>query len=329
MTTNPSSSQCWDFKYMKTDLVILQVVNKVKTEHGLVFRSRSLEDKGKNFLERYVAYAITNVKRALMENLKRNAPTETHNDGKKKKKKIITFDPKVHVKEEKPMKVCTEVMDFNIINDMTINQDTSTITMERSHDDMKSFVLDIIARHFRNGGSSVKNTDDFKSLWNQEVEGKRMINDIATVSLQDDNTMPDLSQGGEIPLTLQDIIQSDNSSAEEYSQNTNTSRFDTSINEDKYVGELKCGNCEMIQNVCSTHNEMSLTREFGPHMSCVGVGCKKTLLQCLNEGKIGARGAYICKNCKTKECRRMMCTVCYHLGKGKEEQGRARRSSKL
>ena len=68
---------------MKTDLIILQVVNKVKTEHGLVFRSRSLEDKGKNFLERYVAYAITNVKRALMENLKRNAPTETHNNGKK------------------------------------------------------------------------------------------------------------------------------------------------------------------------------------------------------------------------------------------------------
>ena len=72
---------------MKTDLIILQVVDKVRKDHGIVFRKRSLGNKGKDFLERFVAYAITSVRKILMKILKRNAPVKLDTNGKRLKKK--------------------------------------------------------------------------------------------------------------------------------------------------------------------------------------------------------------------------------------------------
>ena len=71
---------------MKTDMIILKVVDKVKRDHGIKYRKRSIDEKGKTFLERYAAYAITNVRKTLMQNLKRNAPTKKNGQGKRVKK---------------------------------------------------------------------------------------------------------------------------------------------------------------------------------------------------------------------------------------------------
>ena len=87
---------------MKIDLIVLQVMEKVKKEYGITFRARSIDDKGKNFLERYVGYAITNVKKILMQNLKRNAPTAKTSTGKRVKKNHKLRPNRPHQERENP-----------------------------------------------------------------------------------------------------------------------------------------------------------------------------------------------------------------------------------
>ena len=75
-------------------MIILQVIEKIRMKHGIQFRKRSIEEKGKIFLDRYAAYAITNVRKLMMTNLKRNAPTKTNSNGKRVKKKTLVSTQK-------------------------------------------------------------------------------------------------------------------------------------------------------------------------------------------------------------------------------------------
>ena len=153
---------------MKTDMFILQVVDKVKKDHHLHFRGINDQSKSKNFLERYTAYAITNSRKAMMQNLKRNAPLVTNNNGKRMKKKIITYNPDVHIKKEKPDQEHS-VLNLEIVEDGASVQETSTITMDKSGEDVKASIMEAFVQYFNSGGDSLKSSEDFLFVWRQQM----------------------------------------------------------------------------------------------------------------------------------------------------------------
>ena len=293
---------------MKIDLIVLQVMEKVKKDYGITFRARSIDDKGKNFLERYVGYAITNVKKILMQNLKRNAPTAKTSTGKRVKKKYINYDPTVHIKKERIHNDTDETMDLEIVHATSSNQDASTITMEMSKDNIKSVLMNIVNTHFSNGGGSLDNAEDFIHMWNNEIGLEKAGTDTAVG--QEDDIMPILQQATEIT----GLEKNQNEVETNKNKKTEETIDDFDQEEEEYEGHENCGKCELVFNNCSTHNKTSLTNEYGRGMVCIRDGCGKTLLQCLNEGAMNTRGAYICENCNKKECRKVICTVCYHNG---------------
>ena len=300
-------------------MIVLQVVEKLKKDYGLSFRDGGIDDKAKNFLERYATYAITNVKKVLMENLKRNAPTEKSNTGKRVKKKAITFNPTVHVKKEKIDDEQHETMNLEIVHATTADQETSTITMDLSKDSIKSFLMDVVTTHFRNGGGSLNNPNDFVQLLKNNNTGIGH-GDIDDTERENDTgfgetNMPGLHEGLQVLLGEENV---DNDMIVR-------GKEDDSY-EEVYDGDDDCGQCRLVFNDCPTHNAMSLDKEFGPGMRCVGNTCRKTLIQCLNEGTMNTRGAYICKNCNKRECRRMMCNICYHDENSNERITRRGRS---
>ena len=332
---------------MKTDLIIQQVVEKVRTEHNIVFRQMD-DDRSKNFLDRYTAYAITNVRKILMKNLKRNAPLVSNSNGKRVKKKIITFDPTVHVKKEKQEHVTT-MLNLELQSSESSVHDTSTLTMDKSRDD-RSRIFESFVEYFNNGGKSLENKEDFLTVWKERVDEVRT----PEMAIEEECTMPPLP-GCEISDGIMDTAISNelldegnerrmekevaaeesgdristehNGELEAERENEDNRNIEvTSDMEDEfeeYDGDDNCGKCELIFNNCSTHNQSSLLKEYGPGMKCVGTGCTKTLFECLNQVPMTVRGAFVCKHCSDRRCRQMKCTGCNFR---EESNGGSRRS---
>ena len=159
---------------MKTDLIIQQVVEKVRKEHNMMFQ-RMDDDWSKKFLDRYTAYAITNTRKTIMKNLKRNAPLVS-NSNSKRVKKIITFDPNVHVKQEKQDDVRT-MLNLEINSSDGSQHNTSTLTMDKSRDE-KAKIFESFVEYFNSGGKSLNNSDDFLTVWKEHVEDITLQNNI-------------------------------------------------------------------------------------------------------------------------------------------------------
>ena len=302
---------------MKTDFIILQVVQKVLKDHGLVFRRRSVDDKGKHFIERFVAYAITSIRKVLMQNLKRNAQSDKDSNGKRIKKKVITFDPRVHIKKEND----PEPMNLEIVQPTNVEFDASTITTEKSKDELRVYVKEIVVNYYRKSGIKVGTDEEFDVMWKNEVEKEEEVTQ---------TPMPELSVGNQVrfePVFVQ-MFRSNNTNPFFLTTTCNKVIMEPTIpieSEDEYDGVENCGGCEMVLESCTTHNKASLENAFGTRMKCVGVGCGKPLLQCLNAGNHATRGAYVCKNCSNNECRQMKCTTCYFQD---DQGGRGTRSSR-
>ena len=303
---------------MKTDIIILQIVSKVKSDHGIQLRTKDAGDRGKNFLERYAAYAITTTRKLLMGKLKRNAPSEKNDNGKRVKKKIIAFNPDVHIKKEAVNDAETTEMHLEINNE-TSEQEASTLTMERSKDDIKAFMMEVLGNYFTSGGCGLNSTKDFETLWKNEVERIRDSQE-QVLFHQETEEMPSLQDATGFPTLDESEIGYD-------IDEDRVNMISEEEEEEEYTGEMNCGECDLLLDTCQTHNGESLKRAFGPDMKCVGKGCKKTLLQCFNEGSMTMRGAYICGNCKKQECRQMKCTVCYFKENEKTNETRRRRRS--
>lgn len=159
---------------MKTDMLILQVADKVRKDHKLQYRNVEKHPKSKNFLERYTAYAITNVRKAMMQNLKRNAPLVMTTNGKRMKKKLITYNPDVHVKNETDSND-SSMLSIEITNNDMEMQETSTITMDKSGDDVKASIMEAFIQYFNNGGVSLNNSQDFLLVWGKHIEQNGVI----------------------------------------------------------------------------------------------------------------------------------------------------------
>ena len=310
-------------------MIILQVIEKIRMKHGIQFRKISIEEKGKNFLDRYAAYAITNVRKLMMTNLKRNAPTKTNSNGKRVKKNI-SFNPAVHVKTEKMDNVEQDTMNMEIIRRNCIDQETSTITMEKSKDDVKLLILDVFTKYFDNGGKTLGSKEDFFQVWNTEVEvdenNSTEMTDMVvfantnmpSLPLQDESsqvTMTTSENYGTLPQATHSIATIDD--------DEQGKECDTEV--EVYEGTEECGNCELVQYDCATHNGLSILKQFGPGMKCIGKGCSKTLLQCLNEGQSETRGAFVCKRCQERSCRQMKCKFCYFQGQDSDNKRTSRK----
>ena len=67
----------------------------------------------------------------------------------------------MHVKTEKTDNVEQDTMNMEIIRHNSIDQETSTITMEKSKDDVKLLILDVFTKYFDNSGKTLGSKEDF------------------------------------------------------------------------------------------------------------------------------------------------------------------------
>ena len=218
-------------------------------------------------------------------------------------------------------------MQLEIIKGSNAEQETSTITMERSRDEA---ILEAFSKYFDNGGQSLRSKEDFLHVWKSEIDmvhrlssPKSDSNDIASCDMPSLQTSEEL--GFMIPGTghLEEGMITDMLNNNQYDNAKEETKHDDELG--TYEGDEDCGECELVFNNCSTHNHLSIMKEFGPEMKCVGNGCGKTLLQCLNEGQCATRGAYVCKKCADHECRQMKCTFCYFKGDDSGSDRKSRR----
>ena len=202
-------------------------------------------------------------------------------------------------------------MNLEIVQPSHVELDTSTITTDRSKDDMRAYMKDIVVNYFKKSGIKVGREQEFELMWKTEVE---------KVSTEDGVQMPDLSVGSEV--RIEPITNSDHQLTSLLEDNISQIEV-----EDVYNGVSDCKNCEMVFENCETHNKGSLEIEYGTRMVCIEAKCGKPLLQCLNDGPMGTRGAYICKHCKAHECRQMKCVVCHFNQSGNVRATRTRRGT--
>ena len=202
-------------------------------------------------------------------------------------------------------------MNLEIVQPSHVELDTSTITTERSKDDMRLYMKEIVVNYFKKSGIKVGTAQEFEVMWKTEVEKEET---------QDVMQMPCLTDASEV--RIEPIVNTNHQLTSVFEDNASEIEV-----EEEYDGVSDCKNCEMVLENCETHNQASLETEYGTRMKCIEAKCGKTLLACLNDGPMGTRGAYVCKNCKAHECRHMRCVVCHFNQSGNIRETRTRRST--
>lgn len=273
---------------------------------------------------------------------------------------MITYNPDVHIKKER-QEQDNGFLDLEVINNGTSMQETSTITMEKSGDEVKASIMEAFVQYFDAGGDCLRSSEDFLLVWTQQLgnrgemqQGQIEIStkmprlpgmaypvaeeqsrnhggitetqDIATTSEKNMVTVAvettQNEDNGNIDMVRPNQEPSIANSNRSLEENKTDKECESLDDLSKYEGEINCEKCEFFLYNCSTHNHSSLLKEYGPGMKCVGKGCDKTLYHCLNEMHKDVRGAFICEGCQERKCRQMKCNVCYFREEGSKRKKR-------
>ena len=282
----------------------LNVVTQVMKDFKIKERSEDGTAAKKTFLERMATYGGTRVRKQLMPKLGKNSAIVLDANGKKRKRSKLAFNPQIHVKQEIDIGDGTQMIQQVVERDETRTQDISSLTLPISETEIENRTKESLRQKFQHIFEDNKNTMTLDEILG--VLGEGMV--IGDYEDKQNLVHPLMN----VQEPLQDMIyevpplQMDTS--QEHSLLETIVPTPPTRKELKYP--YKCQNRQcFFENAMIDSHEHVLDEIFGEGMECVGTECGKTLYECMKRAKNG--GAYICKYCKDKECRQMLCYPCY------------------
>lgn len=305
-------SKAWKFKYGMSNAFSNIILAQVMRSYKIRERSEDGTRAKKTFLERMATYGGTRVRKQLMPKLGKKIVAEIDENGKKRKRRTLVFDPNVHVKKEPQNNGNQMIVDVSTAQD---NEQVSSITLpineaeieSRTESRTKKLMRKVFTNKFNEGkhAMTLEEILDVIGGYNDRNKSREMdmsvvesdtvmVSGVLEMELQQEADISDVTLP---PLPLGNIV------------NT-TETFPNNEIDDEIENEvkLKCEEgCELEYRLIDSHEHV-LDDRFGTGMSCVG--CGKSLYQCMSKGK--TPGAHMCKGCDVKLCTEMFCNNCYY-----------------
>ena len=318
--------------------------------YNLVWRDRGTRTK-KTLLDKIAKYAVRKVRKNLMpnlvqrvtNNLKREATTDVKlaekvAEHKKSKRNRGGIKEKKFVADFYIKKTSVSIGDNMLDTIGGENTDSIISTITSGSQVISQCLQDSIVNHFQTGGGkitieNVMQWEEFKQRFGQRRERQAIIDFGTDLKTDNEKIMDVMSENNteEMKVNGERCDDGGNGKAEGERlvacESSETSEDDDDDDDDidddesviTYTGPQKCsGECE-LQLECEKYRSV-LRQRYGSAMRCTGDGCGVQLYMATT-----MRGnAYVCKLCKDRKCRYMLCSECF----GKQPKGRRCRGRK-